>query len=870
MRYDHFSMLPERAFQPRNGRHGMTLEGGGGGPSSSTTYTSNIPEWLRPQTETLLGAATQEYFKTTPVTDPETGKITHEITGIKPFTPYSTNMQDYVAGFSPQQQQVFAEAANMQRPGQYALGSQYVGQAGLGGLQSAQQAYGYGGMGAGYGAEAADIGRMGLQAQGYGMDVGQQARQYAQQAAMAGQQYGTMATNPYAVSAYMSPYQANVTDLEKQAAMREFDVQSQARKAAAARTGAFGGARQAIEQAEAQRNLNAQMQNIEAKGLQSAYDRAIQSMQYGSNLGLQGLSGAQQGLGTALQGGQLGLSGIGQALAGQQAAIQGAQTGLQGVTGAQAGYNILGQAGTNLANIGTAQQAADIARMQFQGEQGALQRAREQQMIDQAIQNYAMAQEYPYEQLSKYSGLLRGYYTPNTTQSTYQAYNPAAQMFGTATQAAGAIGALNKKAGGSIKEKRYAEGGITSIDQKVLADPTSFSPEMIDNGMESGSISEIIGAIGLNQIANAQKQARQQQGLSQPAPQGTILGDLRQQAMAQGIEAAPTNFRMAGGGIIAFDEGGLNDPEKLRKQEEFYKSIGLGGYEPEYTGKREKEPSSIADYIQTAEKYLKKPKSEQETEYEEKLRRRPEELSKQREMDRYLALMNFGAAMGGAKTGNFLQALSEGTKAAVPGLASSEKAYREGVAGSEKELAGLGAKTRAEEIEAAKMGIDLYGKAEQRMASKSNMKEYAENYVKKMQQSGDKRPIEELWNEGATKFAMITAAPRYESAEASQTTAAANLADKINKIRESVKNDLILSQRDPAKASGGAKIAIENAKKRVADAEAQIAALQGGRTPGAAPSAGSQITVGGKTFSKPPNMTDAEWEAYKKYAAGAK
>lgn len=30
MRYDHFSMLPELAFQPR-GRYGMTLEGGGGG-----------------------------------------------------------------------------------------------------------------------------------------------------------------------------------------------------------------------------------------------------------------------------------------------------------------------------------------------------------------------------------------------------------------------------------------------------------------------------------------------------------------------------------------------------------------------------------------------------------------------------------------------------------------------------------------------------------------------------------------------------------------------------------------------------------------------------------------------------------------------
>ena len=34
MRYDHFSMLPELAFQPRNGRYGMTLEGGKGGSSA--------------------------------------------------------------------------------------------------------------------------------------------------------------------------------------------------------------------------------------------------------------------------------------------------------------------------------------------------------------------------------------------------------------------------------------------------------------------------------------------------------------------------------------------------------------------------------------------------------------------------------------------------------------------------------------------------------------------------------------------------------------------------------------------------------------------------------------------------------------------
>jgi hypothetical protein len=49
MKYDHFTMLPERAFQPRNGRSGMTLEGGGGGPTQSTVTQSNIPEWLQPQ-----------------------------------------------------------------------------------------------------------------------------------------------------------------------------------------------------------------------------------------------------------------------------------------------------------------------------------------------------------------------------------------------------------------------------------------------------------------------------------------------------------------------------------------------------------------------------------------------------------------------------------------------------------------------------------------------------------------------------------------------------------------------------------------------------------------------------------------------------
>jgi hypothetical protein len=78
--------------------------GGGGGPTTSTTYTSNIPEWLRPQTEALLGAATQEYFNVDP---------SGQITGMKPFRPFSEDKESYFAPFTQQQQNVFGEVGGM-------------------------------------------------------------------------------------------------------------------------------------------------------------------------------------------------------------------------------------------------------------------------------------------------------------------------------------------------------------------------------------------------------------------------------------------------------------------------------------------------------------------------------------------------------------------------------------------------------------------------------------------------------------------------------------------------------------------------------------------------------------------------------------
>ena len=49
MRYDHFTMLPERAFQPIAGR--MTLEGGGGGGKSGSAPPPPPPPAPPPQAE---------------------------------------------------------------------------------------------------------------------------------------------------------------------------------------------------------------------------------------------------------------------------------------------------------------------------------------------------------------------------------------------------------------------------------------------------------------------------------------------------------------------------------------------------------------------------------------------------------------------------------------------------------------------------------------------------------------------------------------------------------------------------------------------------------------------------------------------------
>ena len=231
--------------------------GGGGGspaPTQSTTYTTNVPEYAKPYVTTMLGATQKQLFEGTP-----TGDGGYDITGFKGYKPYSTDVNQYFAGFSPLQQQAQTSVKGLQTPGQFGDATTLAGAAGLGSLGASQQ-------------------------------------------------YARNVTDPSMMQSYMSPYQQSVTDIAKQNAVREAQMAQNAQNLGAARQGTYGGARQTLMQAEREKNLLSNLSNIQAQGSQSAFDRAMQAQQFGSTLGMQGYGQAGQAASTLgqLGGAQLG------------------------------------------------------------------------------------------------------------------------------------------------------------------------------------------------------------------------------------------------------------------------------------------------------------------------------------------------------------------------------------------------------------------------------------------------------------------------------------------------------------------------------------------------------------------------------------
>jgi hypothetical protein len=479
-------------------RMGFIVWGGSPPPPSAPTQTTvtntNIPDYAQPYVTNMLNAAQAQIYNPSG-------------TGFNPYTPYSGDPRNYVAGFSPLQQQAQSTAANLQTPWAYgpAMGQTMGATRQLGGL---------------------------------GTQMG-----------MTGANYAAQATNPAAVNAYMNPYiQASLAP-QLQLANQQYGMAGQQEQSAATGAGAFGGSREALMNSlNAQNQMLAQNQLI-GQGYNTAFNQAQQAQQFGAQLGLSGQQAQAQALASQLAGANQ-LAGLG----GQELAAQ------QSILGSQA-------------------------------QQGALQQQNQQNIINQAVQNYATAQQYPFMQLGTLNSMLRGLPMQQSSTQMYQAPpSTVSQLAGLGTAGIGLAGMANAsgvfkadggvvkakeggvmKAAGGIPMKMFSPQQLQQVQQSPTASPFAKlygaglqdMDNRIENNPESRHIFDrpLLGQVPPTSIPNETLNPFGS-GTTPPTsiPSETLNPGNRVGLGQIATPPALTTMRAAGGGLLAFAEGDVTPP----------------------------------------------------------------------------------------------------------------------------------------------------------------------------------------------------------------------------------------------------------------------------------------------------------------------
>jgi hypothetical protein len=288
--------------------------------------------------------------------------------------PYQQYMRDRQAQFTPLQQQSFENAGLMQTAPQLADATALAGMSGLGALNT----------------------------------------QYT--------------FNPYKpqmatgddLKQYMSPYMDMVVARQQQDAQRQSDIASQAQQAQAARSGAFGGSGDYLMRGQARGNLARQKGDIQAQGLQNAYQQALAQFNQAQaqNQAAQQLNAQQQQFGAGL-------------------GLQGLQTAM---TGAK-----------SLADIGQTQYGQNLGLLDVQNRFGAQQQQQIQNQLNTEYQDFLNYQNQPYKQMGFMSDMIRGLPMSQLSSTMYQQPPSMIQQVAGLGITGKALGAFAK--GGSVNER---------------------------------------------------------------------------------------------------------------------------------------------------------------------------------------------------------------------------------------------------------------------------------------------------------------------------------------------------------------------------------------------------------------------------------
>lgn len=276
-----------------------------------------------------------------------------------------------------------------------------------------------------------------------------QAAQAANQAAMQAVNLANQAAINQ--SSQFGAGQTQAANLANQAAL------NQARQFSAAQTQSANLANQQVEQ---QANLASQAAYNQALQFGATQAQAAQVANQQARL-TASQANQQTQLQTGIQNLQANLTTQQQQEAARQAA---ANLNLQGAQfGAQTGL----QAATQLANLGTASQQAELNRIQALAATGEQQQGMEQQLLNTAYQDYLEGRDWEKNQLGYMSGLIRGTPFSTTQTQSLSAASPStqSQLLSAGLGVAG-LAQLLKKKGGTIdkteglsaKEKRKMRG----------------------------------------------------------------------------------------------------------------------------------------------------------------------------------------------------------------------------------------------------------------------------------------------------------------------------------------------------------------------------------------------------------------------------
>lgn len=391
-------------------------DGGGSSAPSTTTQTTDLPDWAKPYAQETLEKAKQLSEQKYQVYDqpriagfdPAQQKAYRGVfnMGTSPQLGTATDISqlaamrgltaDYQPGYFGNQ----FRAPRQYRPSQFDMMSAQAPD-----LQQYQMAPAERVYGGDYDAPMMDTAQTGYRPdiQAFQMGPADQVRagQYntpEMQAAQTGyrpdlqqyqmgpaQQVGTQDYTGGNVAKYMDPYMQQVVGVQQREAQRQSDIAGTQEAGQAVKQGAFGGSRAGLLEAERQRNLATQLGNIQATGSQAAFQNAQQQF----NTQQQRELSAQQ----ANQ--QAGLTTGGQNLA--------AQLGVQQL-GTQAGLQ------TAFANLNNQQQANvqnQAAQLQTQGLSAgqAMQAALANQQAGLTVGQQNLASQQQAQQLGTQTGL---------------------------------------------------------------------------------------------------------------------------------------------------------------------------------------------------------------------------------------------------------------------------------------------------------------------------------------------------------------------------------------------------------------------------------------------------------------------------------